>query len=121
MVITNSAGGTGTIIRVQDEDGTVANISCDRSNDGGAVTDTTDVIDAYCDLEDGDDDTDVLVIVIQESPDPDDDGTGDMLNSGDVSGLQYPATIIDTSAIEAEATELEPNLSESDDVVIDSE
>jgi hypothetical protein len=107
---------TGTRIRVQDEDGTIAEILCDKANDGSAVSDTGAFIDAYCDL-DADDDA-ILIIVIQ-----DESGAADQVGAaelGDVPGLQWPATIIDTANLEDDEGNA-PDLGNSDDVVIDDE
>ena len=113
---TYANGTTATRIRVQDEDGTIAEISCDKTDDGGAVSDTAGYIDAYCDL-DADDDA-ILIIVIQDGSDTEDQVGQDEL--GDVPGLQWPATIVDSANLTDEE-ENAPDLGNSDDVVIEDE
>lgn len=107
-----AAIASGDTIRVQDEDGTIADITCT-----GAVA-ANDDLTADCVL-----DGDELTITLQESTDISDttDPTDDnLVAAGDVQGLQWPATIIDTSGI-TDAEGNDPDLGDSDDVVIDDE
>ena len=86
-VMNNSTSGDR--IRVQDDDGTIADLSCTS-----VATADDDKLDAECDY-----DGEELVITLLE------DATGELIADGDTSGLQWPAEIIDTASVTDEEGE----------------
>lgn len=95
---------SGDVVRVQDGDGTIADIKCT-----GVATADNNILDATCAYS-----GDTLTMTLLEDP------SGETIATGDVAGLQWPATVIDTSNVKDEELK-DVDLANSTDKVIDVE